>query len=84
MRHKARRRRHGNKFQSAPGREAGRCSAAPKRPSAPLRFQSAPGREAGRCSGMDKAASTVRTFQSAPGREAGRCGTPIWYGAVSL
>ena len=37
------------KFQSAPGREAGRCASHGKPPPTLSRFQSAPGREAGRC-----------------------------------
>ena len=37
-------------FQSAPGREAGRCSCARYSSRAHYLFQSAPGREAGRCS----------------------------------
>jgi len=36
-------------FQSAPGREAGRCDHLHKQIRAALVFQSAPGREAGRC-----------------------------------
>ena len=38
-----------NEFQSAPGREAGRCAYAPPKLPHPYQFQSAPGREAGRC-----------------------------------
>ncbi len=37
-------------FQSAPGREAGRCESLRERKAYFLTFQSAPGREAGRCS----------------------------------
>ncbi len=37
------------RFQSAPGREAGRCINRGKRISTIGQFQSAPGREAGRC-----------------------------------
>ena len=36
-------------FQSAPGREAGRCSISPASTAGNAPFQSAPGREAGRC-----------------------------------
>ena len=36
-------------FQSAPGREAGRCGEAIEIPAKVAVFQSAPGREAGRC-----------------------------------
>ena len=39
----------GKKFQSAPGREAGRCLYSHGRPRLAFQFQSAPGREAGRC-----------------------------------
>ncbi len=61
------------KFQSAPGREAGRCEKPQHRPSKAMKFQSAPGREAGRCTQAFSASPVARTFQSAPGREAGRC-----------
>ncbi len=37
-------------FQSAPGREAGRCSVGNEYGRHAMKFQSAPGREAGRCS----------------------------------
>ena len=36
-------------FQSAPGREAGRCGGVTIIPTYDAKFQSAPGREAGRC-----------------------------------
>ena len=38
-----------NGFQSAPGREAGRCVASAVNIHVDYTFQSAPGREAGRC-----------------------------------
>ena len=40
---------HQSAFQSAPGREAGRCLAASLTRNLNSLFQSAPGREAGRC-----------------------------------
>ena len=59
------------KFQSAPGRLAGRCAPV-QRASTSRPFQSAPGRLAGRCvPGRPRAPIW---FQSAPGRLAGRCG----------
>ena len=60
-------------FQSAPGREAGRCSRAEEAALRRLAFQSAPGREAGRCTASLTFQPTTVPFQSAPGREAGRC-----------
>ena len=39
-------------FQSAPGREAGRCEASARASISSRTFQSAPGREAGRCSAV--------------------------------
>ena len=42
-------RTHVLEFQSAPGREAGRCSQAHLLQAIFVLFQSAPGREAGRC-----------------------------------
>ncbi|KAF0101825.1 MAG: hypothetical protein FD187_2759 [bacterium] len=39
-------------FQSAPGREAGRCTREARASSSMRLFQSAPGREAGRCSAL--------------------------------
>ncbi len=66
-------------FQSAPGREAGRCGAwrilAPRQ----VAFQSAPGREAGRCGQRAVSCVASELFQSAPGREAGRCLTAAGY-----
>ena len=46
-------------FQSAPGREAGRCNPNCITSPSVLRFQSAPGREAGRCL-TDKTSGTIR------------------------
>ena len=60
-------------FQSAPGREAGRCRIRLQAQGFIARFQSAPGREAGRCNGEKLTKTPVQLFQSAPGREAGRC-----------
>ena len=60
-------------FQSAPGREAGRCAATRCWKRCCTTFQSAPGREAGRCQFDLQALLTPFEFQSAPGREAGRC-----------
>ncbi len=65
-----------NQFQSAPGREAGRCTRSKIRVSGGHVFQSAPGREAGRCSTVTDAWRKLEEFQSAPGREAGRCDAP--------
>jgi len=67
----------GTAFQSAPGREAGRCTLAPARSSTRWLFQSAPGREAGRCILPSPIALVSNQFQSAPGREAGRCRQPF-------
>ncbi|KAF0101826.1 MAG: hypothetical protein FD142_1194 [bacterium] len=64
------------RFQSAPGREAGRCPADWPAGTRPNWFQSAPGREAGRCPYHLANASLLFMFQSAPGREAGRCMRP--------
>ena len=60
-------------FQSAPGREAGRCVGVLVNTTFLFQFQSAPGREAGRCSARPMSPSGFSKFQSAPGREAGRC-----------
>ena len=61
-------------FQSAPGREAGRCVATTVHWWSIGLFQSAPGREAGRCFDSSYGFKiTGHKFQSAPGREAGRC-----------
>ena len=60
-------------FQSAPGREAGRCPRATAPSNAAIKFQSAPGREAGRCVLCSSSCVGDGMFQSAPGREAGRC-----------
>ena len=63
-----------SKFQSAPGREAGRCLVIDGGIDVGTTFQSAPGREAGRCLRYDARQCRSCQFQSAPGREAGRCG----------
>ena len=60
-------------FQSAPGREAGRCGAQWIVLVQQSPFQSAPGREAGRCLLENGVLAADMVFQSAPGREAGRC-----------
>ena len=60
-------------FQSAPGREAGRCDSYLTSIVEDRWFQSAPGREAGRCELMRENYLALCEFQSAPGREAGRC-----------
>ena len=60
-------------FQSAPGREAGRCGGRQIYLIKEALFQSAPGREAGRCLAEFAATERWKEFQSAPGREAGRC-----------
>ena len=46
-------------FQSAPGREAGRCTTRLISTAAEPVFQSAPGREAGRCSRAPRAVSST-------------------------
>ena len=66
-------------FQSAPGREAGRCSVDDVKKLMAGEFQSAPGREAGRCMPPCSSTRMAEVFQSAPGREAGRCSTLITY-----
>ncbi len=63
-------------FQSAPGREAGRCASTMSRLAISSMFQSAPGREAGRCAEKANFSGSSMQFQSAPGREAGRCPAP--------
>ena len=60
-------------FQSAPDREAGRCSVGNEYGRQAMKFQSAPDREAGRCSCARTSAYASKAFQSAPDREAGRC-----------
>ncbi len=60
-------------FQSAPGREAGRCKIGNTSSARFAAFQSAPGREAGRCTERLGNPPLDEMFQSAPGREAGRC-----------
>ncbi len=59
-------------FQSAPGREAGRCTSPAQNATAPESFNPRP---AVRPGDATKAGnwSVALTFQSAPGREAGRC-----------
>ncbi len=49
MRDGTRDHRADGRFQSAPGREAGRCLTTMTPDRSPIVFQSAPGREAGRC-----------------------------------
>ena len=61
------------KFQSAPGREAGRCS--PRFPNKAGRnsFNPRPAVRPGDASGIASLDVAIAEFQSAPGREAGRC-----------
>ena len=65
-----------DKFQSAPGLEAGRCIAGLWLPAINNLFQSAPGLEAGRCLAPVCRTTPMCMFQSAPGLEAGRCVAP--------
>ena len=53
-------------FQSAPGREAGRCPGCSRRRQNAMLFQSAPGREAGRCSAVRNAATSTKSFNPRP------------------
>ena len=62
-----------SEFQSAPDREAGRCSGPFLVMNTQRSFQSAPDREAGRCDIEPVALTGLGQFQSAPDREAGRC-----------
>ena len=62
-------------FQSAPGREVGRCASPGEIVTYAAMFQSAPGREVGRCLDASSVPKADGGFQSAPGREVGRCST---------
>ncbi len=53
-------------FQSAPGREAGRCNAPLGQTTIDGLFQSAPGREAGRCTDSISGAVSVSGFNPRP------------------
>ncbi len=53
-------------FQSAPGREAGRCVRADRFRTGGRMFQSAPGREAGRCVQFDGAGQRDVGFNPRP------------------
>ncbi len=62
-------------FQSAPGREAGRCPGAPVPSSTTTKFQSAPGREAGRCTRSRHASCGFRGFNPRPAVRPGDAGS---------
>ena len=53
-------------FQSAPGREAGRCRIRLQAQGFIARFQSAPGREAGRCAHVVDSLAIIGRFNPRP------------------
>ena len=65
-----------DQFQSAPGREAGRCLLLSEIGEATLCFNPRPAVRPGDASASAESRSKWLTFQSAPGREAGRCKEP--------
>ena len=65
--------RAGRLFQSAPGREAGRCALRVFDQTAGERFNPRPAVRPGDAPVSVEDTSTPSMFQSAPGREAGRC-----------
>ncbi len=60
-------------FQSAPGREAGRCSSTPPPDSSTSSFNPRPAVRPGDATDGRAILKEPSVFQSAPGREAGRC-----------
>ncbi len=64
--HAWRGRRSPGQFQSAPGREAGRCGIHAVKHGGVHVFQSAPGREAGRCPGRRRGGGGYRCFNPRP------------------